>query len=415
MKLGFYSNWYMMASTIKKKFNRITIDNLENFREGVLRWYRVKGRHDLPWKNPPTPYRVWISEIMLQQTQVDTVKPYFARFMARFPEVATLAQASLDQVMALWSGLGYYRRAKHLHSAAQMILVDFLGVIPRRLEELQSLPGIGRTTAAAIASLAYGEFEAILDANVKRVLQRYFDGAASFNKADLWLLAEAALSKVDSAAYNQGMMDLGATICVAKRPRCLDCPLQLHCVFFRLQGERGVSAGEVPAVEVPAVEVPAVEVPAGEVPAGEVPAGEVPAGEVPAGERSVFKGLPRRSVKGKKRFQYWMVLIGYQQEIWLERREERGIWGGLWSFPLHKEVPVITGQPLWEKRAEMWTHQFSHQTWEIRPLMVYYQQRPDLESKSGQWFALPLTEAIGLPKPVMDGIELIQPLLREHL
>ncbi len=199
----------------------------------LLPWFDAHGRHDLPWQAEPTPYRVWVSEVMLQQTQVDTVKPYFERFVARFPDPATLAAAPADEVMRHWSGLGYYARARNLHRAAAEIVARHDGALPDTLDALIALPGIGRSTAGAILALACGQSQPILDGNVKRVLARVFlvddapDSAAGLQK--LWSLAEAATPQQRVAAYTQAIMDLGATVCTRANPACTRCPLAGVC------------------------------------------------------------------------------------------------------------------------------------------------------------------------------------------
>ena len=198
----------------------------------LLPWFDRHGRHDLPWQRDATPYRVWVSEVMLQQTQVETVIPYFARFMARFPDVAALAAATQDEVLALWAGLGYYARGRNLHRAAQLIAERHGGGLPDSLDALIALPGIGRSTAGAILSLAFDRRAAILDGNVKRVLSRAFavqepPGAAA--SARLWELAEACTPRTQFAAYTQAIMDLGATVCTRARPACDRCPLAPEC------------------------------------------------------------------------------------------------------------------------------------------------------------------------------------------
>lgn len=209
----------------------------------VIAWQARAGRHDLPWQKTRDPYRVWLSEVMLQQTQVSTVLDYYPRFLARFPDVLHLAQAPLEEVLGLWSGLGYYSRARNLHRCAEVVMSDHGGEFPRTAAALSVLPGIGRSTAAAIAAFCFGERAAILDGNVKRVLTRFWgvtdDMSAVANERALWARAEAALPHDDLArtmpAYTQGLMDLGATVCTRSRPSCTACPLALKCVA-RQQG-----------------------------------------------------------------------------------------------------------------------------------------------------------------------------------
>jgi A/G-specific adenine glycosylase len=194
----------------------------------LLAWYRIHGRKDLPWQHPVAPYRVWISEIMLQQTQVQAVIPYFEKFLARFADVHALAAASVDEVLHLWSGLGYYARARNLHRAANLVVSEHAGELPRELDVLMTLPGIGRSTAAAILALSFGDRHAILDGNVKRVLCRYhaiegWPGTGGVARR-LWAIAEAHTPDEDLAAYTQAVMDLGATVCARSQPRCDECP-----------------------------------------------------------------------------------------------------------------------------------------------------------------------------------------------
>ncbi|MGB6606160.1 MAG: A/G-specific adenine glycosylase, partial [Steroidobacteraceae bacterium] len=207
----------------------------------LIEWHAREGRHHLPWQQDPTPYRVWVSEIMLQQTQVATVGPYYERFLRRFPDVGTLAAAPVDEVLYLWSGLGYYARARNLHRAASVICTEFAGVLPRRLEDLARLPGIGRSTAGAILALASGERFAILDGNVRRVLARYFGVAGTAGDSAvtrrLWALSERCTPGTQLADYTQAIMDLGATVCVRRKPLCEYCPLSVGC-FARRTGRQ---------------------------------------------------------------------------------------------------------------------------------------------------------------------------------
>jgi A/G-specific adenine glycosylase len=262
--------------------------NAAAFAARVLAWFRVHGRRDLPWQREPSPYRVWVSEIMLQQTQVATVIPYFERFVARFPTLSELAAAELDEVLALWSGLGYYARARNLHRAAQIVVERHGGELPMNHAALVELPGIGRSTGAAILALASGARLAILDGNVKRVLARYhgieeWPGAPRAQNA-LWEHAERHTPATDVAAYTQAMMDLGATLCTRAKPRCVECPLENDCVAR----SRGVQE-KLPAPR-------------------------------PKRER------PARAVTV-------LVVRDGAGRVLLERRPEHGIWGGLYSFP----------------------------------------------------------------------------------
>lgn len=261
--------------------------SLADFAPNLVRWQRRHGRHVLPWQSqPPDPYRVWVSEIMLQQTQVQTVIPYFERFMQRFPNLASLARADEHDVLALWSGLGYYRRARHLHACAQTLMQQHHGGFPSRADELSRLPGIGPSTAAAIASIVFGERVAILDGNVKRVLARLFCVDAPWaspalesalgHKAQQLLPADAALMP----AYTQAIMDLGALICKVKDPACIQCPVRKAC-------------------------------------------------QAHARDRVHHYPRPRRARQLVQHHLYWAVLID-QEAVWLMRQPDDGIWPALW-------------------------------------------------------------------------------------
>ena len=260
---------------------------MRDFAARVIAWQRIHGRHDLPWQRTGDPYRRWLSEIMLQQTQVATVIPYFERFVAAFPNVQALAAAPIDRVLASWSGLGYYRRAHHLHEAATHVVENHRGEFPRDAQTLATLPGIGRSTAAAIAAFASGERNAILDGNVKRVLARHrgIDGfpGAPLTARKLWSIAEAQLPADDVAIYTQGLMDIGATVCTRVKPRCDACPVRDDCV-----ARRDDRIAELPS---------------------------------PRPKRA----RPQRSVR--------VLLFERGDEILLEKRPPIGIWGGLLSLP----------------------------------------------------------------------------------
>ena len=258
-----------------------------SFAARIVAWQRTHGRHDLPWQNTRDAYRIWLSEIMLQQTQVATVIPYYTRFLAEFPDVGALAAAPLARVLEHWSGLGYYRRAHHLHAAARTVVSDHAGAFPLAPEVIATLPGIGRSTAAAIATFAGGARAPILDGNVKRVLARHqgiegFPGAARV-EAKLWDIAAALLPARHADAYTQGLMDLGATVCTRARPRCDACPVAADCIARSTQ-----RTGELPA-------------------------------------KRPRRALPQRAVR--------VLVLERAGEILLERRPAVGIWGGLWSLP----------------------------------------------------------------------------------
>ena len=260
---------------------------MQTFSSRIITWQRQHGRHTLPWQASRDPYRIWLSEIMLQQTQVASVIPYFQRFLGHFPDLQSLASASQDAVLAQWSGLGYYSRARNLHRTAKHLCENNAGRFPQDVEALQRLPGIGRSTAAAIAALAFGQTRAILDGNVKRVLARHagiegWPGDKAV-EARLWTLAEDYLPSTSIEAYTQGMMDLGASVCSRARPMCTTCPVSSDCVALQL--------GRV--------------------------------AELPT--RKEKKALPEKQVR--------MLILQYGDSLLLEKRPSRGIWGGLWSFP----------------------------------------------------------------------------------
>lgn len=260
----------------------------ESFSRRLLSWFDRHGRQDLPWQREPSPYRVWISEIMLQQTRVQTVREFFPRFMDRFPDARALADAPLDEVLHLWSGLGYYARARNLHRAAQIIRDDLAGVMPDDLETLQSLPGIGRSTAGAVLSLGRGQRHAILDGNVKRVLCRHraiegWPGQARVTRR-LWTLAESLTPHERVADYTQAIMDLGATLCTRSQPDCAQCPVAQDC-RARIDHRQH----ELPAPK------------------------------------------PRATLPTRKTV--FVIVQNREGHVLLERRPPAGVWGGLWSFP----------------------------------------------------------------------------------
>ncbi|MGH8279454.1 MAG: A/G-specific adenine glycosylase [Gammaproteobacteria bacterium] len=328
----------------------------------LLRWWRVHGRHDLPWHRRRTPYRVWISEVMLQQTQVAAVIPYYRRFLARFPNVRTLAAASLDDVLGLWSGLGYYARARNLWRAARVIRADHAGRFPRAFEQVAALPGIGRSTAGAILALARDERHAILDGNVKRVLARYH--AVKGWPGDtlvanrLWRFAEQHTPYIRIANYTQAIMDLGATLCTRTRPRCDVCPLARACRAHAL------------------------------------------------GRETAFPAARPRKAKPLKRTR--MLLVVHAGQVLLERRPPTGIWGGLWSLP---EVSLRTDAEEWCRRElgvapharQRWPvvhHGFSHYALDIFPMYLEVFAVAHLGDRGDRrWAELARVSALGLPAP----------------
>jgi A/G-specific adenine glycosylase len=340
--------------------------------ERVIAWQREHGRHGLPWQGSRDPYRVWLSEVMLQQTQVATVLDYFPRFLQRFPTVQALAAAPLDDVFGLWSGLGYYSRARNLHRCAQAVVSEHGGSFPASSAQLVELPGIGRSTAAAIAAFCFGERAAILDGNVKRVLSRVlgFDGdlmrAAESNR--LWALAEGMLPPRDVDVYTQGLMDLGATLCLARNPQCARCPLAADCV--------GRASGDPQRYPVKI-----------------------------------------RKLKRSRR-SHALLWLQRHDQVYLVQRAAKGVWAGLWSLPEFDSVQALTeastawpGQGEWLQPIQ---HVLTHFDWTLTPLNWHLSDAaheagtddaalPGLPP--GRW--VPLTEALnlGLPAPVRRLLE----------
>jgi A/G-specific adenine glycosylase len=341
------------------------------FAPALLRWFALHGRHDLPWQQDRTPYRVWISEVMLQQTQVVTVIPYYQRFLANFPSVESLAAASLDEVLHLWTGLGYYARARNLHACAQMVVAKFAGKFPEDLEGMTLLPGIGRSTAGAILSIASGLRHPILDGNVKRVLSRVFgiagDPAATAVLESLWMLAEACTPEHDVGAYTQAVMDLGATLCTRARPACTLCPMNLACVAAR------------------------------------------------EGRQAELPGKKRRRHRASREATLLIAQSGDQNSaaVFVERRPAAGLWGGLWSPPqFEDEAAAIAwcarevGEP--ESDSQFMTpieHAFTHFDLRLKPLRV--RCRPHVGIKDGEqlWYKLESPPKIGLPQPIKQLFE----------
>ncbi|MFL6693754.1 MAG: A/G-specific adenine glycosylase [Ramlibacter sp.] len=332
----------------------------------VVRWQRTHGRHALPWQDTRDPYRVWLSEIMLQQTQVAVVLGYYERFLQRFPDVRALASAPLDDVLALWSGLGYYSRARNLHRCAQDVVAVHGGSFPATSEGLRQLPGIGRSTAAAIAAFCFGERTAILDGNVKRVLTRVLafdrDLASSASEKALWDLANQLVpdSAADMPAYTQGLMDLGATICLARSPSCLLCPLQTACT--------GKAQGEP--------------------------------------ER-----FPVKTRKLKRSAQSLWLLHAQAQDgaVWLEKRPTPGVWAGLYCLPvfdsreaLAEALPMSADDEVHD--APAFVHVLTHKDLHLHPVQASV-QRKSLRRDEGGWFTPQQWPSLGLPAPVRKLLE----------
>jgi len=337
------------------------------FAENLLTWYDQHGRHNLPWHHNRTAYRVWVSEIMLQQTQVATVIPYFQAFMERFPDVRSLAEAPVDDVLSHWSGLGYYARARNLQKAAQSVINDFGGTFPDTQEELETLTGIGRSTAAAIIAQAFGKRAAILDGNVKRVLARYhavpgWPGQTPVLK-QLWKHAEAHTPDERVRDYTQGIMDLGATVCTRSRPSCISCPLQQGCTAYA------------------------------------------------RGETSLYPGSKPKKAKPEKTT--WMVILEDKKgRILLERRPPSGIWGGLWSLP---ELDPAYGADELQEACERslglaceepeliggFRHTFSHYHLHIQPARLNVTEQNNVRDDAQQkWLHRHEALTLGLPAPI---------------
>ncbi|WP_418317688.1 A/G-specific adenine glycosylase [Piscinibacter sakaiensis] len=352
----------------------------------VIDWQRSAGRHSLPWQQSRDPYRVWLSEIMLQQTQVATVLGYYERFLARFPDVRGLAAASLDEVLALWSGLGYYSRARNLHRCATVVVEVHGGEFPRHAAQLAELPGIGQSTAAAIAAFCFGEHVAILDGNVKRVLSRClgFDGdlAQAAQQRVLWdaatrLLPPAGVydngAATGIAAYTQGLMDLGAGICSQRAPDCAACPLRADCVAAEL------------------------------------------------GEPERFP-LKTRRLKRSRRSSHWLSLV-WRGRMWLVQRPPQGIWASLWSLSEFEDAAALdrvgAGWPGDSRALPPFKHVLTHLDWQLHPvqhLLPDALTEPELvritgqlpDAARGRWFAHDEVASLGLPAALRKILPALQ-------
>ncbi len=332
----------------------------EDFSKQLIAWQRQHGRSTLPWQNTRDPYRVWLSEIMLQQTQVATVLGYYARFLERFPTVRELGAASLDEVLAMWAGLGYYSRARNLHACAQAVVAVHNGEFPRTAEQLQTLPGIGRSTAAAVAAFCFGERVAILDGNVKRVLSRVlaFDGdlASSAQEKILWKHAQELLPEQGIEPYTQGLMDLGSAICTPRAPQCLICPVA------------GLCAGRIEPLR-----------------------------------------FPVKSKKLKRgRRENWWLWLEHEGRVLLQQRPHKGVWAGLWSLPMFEDEPSLlasSGTTPLEAMPRI-EHALTHFDWvlhtrraELPPLTFDPDALP-----AGQWVAREALAQYALPAPLKKMI-----------
>ena len=336
----------------------------------LVAWQRQEGRHHLPWQRVRDPYRVWLSEIMLQQTQVSTVLGYFERFLQRFPDVQALAASPLDDVLTLWSGLGYYSRARNLHRCAQDVVALHGGQFPRSSEGLQTLPGIGPSTAAAVAAFCFDERISIMDGNVKRVLSRVLgwdqDLSVKTHERALWAAAQAVLPEraEDMPSYTQGLMDLGATLCTQRKPACLTCPWSDICKA-RVQGDA---------------------------------------------ERYPVK---TRKLKRSERESWWLWLQ-WQDQVWLQQMPSKGVWAGLWTLPLldsEDEVRTLVGSTL-AVQIELQPrlkHVLTHLDWYLHPRRVLIsdaraaaalQKALSAREVSGRWVATTDLANWGLPAPL---------------
>jgi A/G-specific adenine glycosylase len=348
-----------------------------SFAARIVAWQAARGRRELPCQGTRDPYRVWLSEVMLQQTQVATVIPYYARFCDRFPDVTALAAAPLADVLSLWAGLGYYARARNLHACARLVVENFGGSFPLDARALARLPGIGRSTAAAIAAFCTGAREPILDGNVKRVLARYFavsgfPGEPAVEKR-LWSLADACTPQRRVGEYTQAIMDLGATVCTRSRPACLLCPLAARCVA-RAQGLED---------------------------------------KLPA---------PRPRTRRPQREAWVVVARRGQHQVLLERRPPSGVWGGLWGLP---EFPTRAHAEQWcsehlsgaatAASGESLRHAFSHFDYELKPLVVRCAGKaPALRGDDRyRWYDVAAPAEVGVPKPIATLLQRVRDQLSE--
>jgi A/G-specific adenine glycosylase len=346
---------------------------LAGFAPALIDWQRRCGRHGLPWQGSRDPYRVWLSEIMLQQTQVATVLGYYDRFLQRFPDVNDLANAPIDDVMALWSGLGYYSRARNLHRCAQVVVAEHGGRFPGNSAQLEQLPGIGASTAAAIAAFCFGERVSIVDGNVRRVLSRLlaFDGdlSATGLQRELWDRAQSLLppepAHADMVAYTQGLMDLGATLCSRSRPDCVRCPVSGMCAAL---------AGQ--AVD----------------------------------------RYPVKSRRTARRHESWWLLVLRSAapagggRIWLERRPGRGIWAGLHCVPVcddEASARLLLGDSMAEVRAlPSVAHALTHRELRLHPLLVDLPVAASaIQGREGRWVPAGELASWGLPTPVRSLLD----------
>ncbi len=333
--------------------------------DAIIKWQKQYGRHSLPWQHTTDPYAIWVSEIMLQQTQVAAVIGYYANFMRRFPDIASLANAEQEEVLQYWSGLGYYSRARNLHNAAQIILDEFGGQFPNAFDDIISLPGIGRSTAAAISTFALDNPQPILDGNVKRVFARYFsiEGWTSSPaiQKKLWAIAERENPTEEATAYTQGLMDLGATICSRSKPTCTQCPLHKSC--------KALANNKTQLLPTPKPK----------------------------------KAIPQRETT--------MLVIRMGNEVLLEKRPQKGIWAGLWSLPEMSNSDIASQiafkqfglKTEADEPLEIVDHAFTHYKLAITPQPLNVINTPT-QAPAAETIWMPLEDAIGaaIPTPVRN-------------
>jgi len=338
------------------------------FARALLRWHSREGRHNLPWQKTQTAYRVWLSEIMLQQTQVTTVIPYFNKFVKKYQTITDLANADIDEILKLWEGLGYYSRARNLHKTAQIISWDFASKFPATISGLMALPGIGRSTAGAILSLAFQIPAAILDGNVKRVLTRYhaLPGWPGDTKTEkkLWAIAEKYTPSLQIRNYTQAIMDLGATLCTRSNPSCSKCPLNSDCVAYN--------------------------------------------------EAIISKFPEKKSKKVRQQDLHLCVITNQKNEVVLAQRAAKGIWGGLWCFPektddvsvraLLNSLGIGKAQKI--KELAPFNHKLTHINFRIFPILVVVTNRTKIGS-SFIWQPLSKNWNVGVPKPVTKIVDIL--------
>lgn len=373
-----------MLSTLLLRNEYTAFWSLMSFSNKLLKWFDQFGRHDLPWQQDPTPYKVWLSEIMLQQTQVTTVIPYFLKFMDHFPDISSLATASLDEVLALWAGLGYYARARNLHKTAKLIMTKHNGKFPIQFDALIALPGIGRSTAGAILAFTTEQRYPILDGNVRRVLSRYFavKGCVSTRPVQdtLWALSDQCTPKKRVHHYTQAIMDMGATLCTRSKPKCTICPLSSSCIALQ--------------------------------------------------ENKVL-AFPERAIKAEKpcrSTQMLMILDPKQKKILLTKRPLKGIWGGMWSMPecendkalrqwIKTHLKSISSSNLLPK-AQNWKpfrHTFTHYHLDIHPRLIKLAAKTNkaksntntvhsiqIENMTYSWLDYDKALQLGIPAPIRD-------------